>query len=316
MTGPAPMVALVEQYLAHRRTLGFALRIEGGQLVSFARFADAIGHRGPLTLDLIVRWATRPSRRPRRFPARRLDVVRPFARYRAGLDLATEVPPRGLLGPARRRPDHHIFTAVELAALVAEARCLAPATGLRPTTFATLFGLLAATGLRVAEALRLTRDDVDLATGILTIRATKFRKSRLVPLHATTTVALRAYADDRDLAVPRPASPRFFTTATGTELPYPTVRGVFRRLCATLGWEARVPRPRIHDMRHAFACRRLQQWYVEGVEVAPRVAALATYLGHAKITDTYWYLTGTPELLALAATRFAAFAADTTGGPR
>lgn len=308
-----PTTALVEDYLARQRDLGFALRIDGRQLLNFARFVDGVGHHGPLTVDLMVQWATQPSLRPRQFPARRLDVVRPFARHLAALDLTTEVPPRGILGPRRRRPLHHIYTNEEIAALIAAARQITPHNGLRPATYATLFGLLAASGLRISEALRLTRGDVDLLAGVLTVRMTKFRKSRLVPLHSSTTSAMRAYAAQRDVAVPQPPSPVFFTTSLGTPLPYSTVRGVFRRLCATLGWESRIPRPRIHDLRHTFACQRLQQWYAEGIDVTPHLAALATYLGHAKITDTYWYLTATPDLLALAAGRFASFTANTGG---
>lgn len=313
MSATTTMVALVEDYLAHRRNLGFQLRIETGQLLSFARFADSIGHRGALTRELVVRWATLPGRRPRQFPARRLEVLRPFARYRAVFDPATEVPPRGLLGPARRRPLHHLFTESEIAALIEQARQLPPHGGLRPATFAVLFGLLAACGLRVSEALRLTCADVDLDKGVLTIRATKFRKSRLVPLHPTTTRALRAYAERRDHRALRPATSTFFATARGTALPYSTVRNVFVRLRTLLGWETHSPRPRIHDLRHAFVRRCLQRWYAEGAEVAPRIARLATYLGHAKVSDTYWYLTGTPELLAHAATRFEAFAANPKG---
>lgn len=314
MSAPT-MVALAEAYLAHRRSLGFALRIEGRQLLSFAHFADAVGHAGPLTTDLVVRWVTQPSPRPRRFPARRLDVVRPFARYRAAFEPATEVPSRGLLGPGRRRPIHHIYTPAELAALVGSAHTLGPAKGLRPATYVTLFGLLAASGLRVSEALRMARADTDLVEGVLTIRATKFRKSRLVPLHPTTTAALRAYAEHRDRVAPRPVATTFFTSARGAALPYSTVHAVFHTLCVGLGWETLAPHPRIHDLRHTFACRRLEQWYAAGVEVAPRVAALATYLGHAKVSDTYWYLTGTPELLALAARRFEAFGESATGAP-
>jgi integrase len=306
------MVSLVEEYLAHRRSLGFALRIDGRQLLTFARFADASGHTGPLTIDLIVRWAMQPTRRPRRFPARRLDTIRPFAQYRAAFDPRTEVPQRGLLGSARRRPIHHIYAPTELAALVSAAAELPSAKGIRATTYATLFGLLAASGLRISEALRLTRADADLPAGVLTIRATKFRKTRLVPLHATTADALRAYADQRDRAVPH-ATATFFVSPRGTALPYNTVRSVFRTLRASLGWDALTPRPRIHDLRHTFACRRLEQWYASGVDLAPRVAALATYLGHAKVSDTYWYLTSTPELLALAVRRFEAFGERSEG---
>lgn len=302
------MVSLVEEYIAHRRSLGFALRIEGQQLLSFARFADTDGHTGPVTIDLIVRWATQPTKRSRRYPARRLDTVRPFAHYRAAFDPRTEVPPRGLLGPARQRPIPHIYAPSELTALLSVAAQLPSPKGIRAATYTTLFGLLAASGLRISEALRLTRADVDLAGGVLTIRATKFRKTRLVPLHATTIDALRAYAHQRDRTVPYVTTATFFISERGTALPYNTVRNLFCRLRARLRWDALTPRPRIHDLRHTFACRRLEQWYVSGGDLAPRVAALATYLGHAKVSDTYWYLTGTPELLTLAVRRFEAFA--------
>ncbi len=311
------MVALTTAYLAHRRAFGFALRSEGRLLLSFARFADACGHDGPLTNDLVLRWAAQPKLGPRscQFPARRLDAIRPFARYRAAFDPATEVPPCHLLGPPRRRPLHHIYTPSQIAALVAAAAALAPPAGLRSATYATLFGLLAACGLRVSEALRLTHADTDLAAGMLTIRATKFHKSRLVPLHPTTAAALRDYAAHRARAVPRPFAPTFFTSAQGVPLPSSTVSTVFGRLRSHLGWDTLVPRPRIHDMRHTFACRRIEQWYAAGVEVAPRVAALATYLGHAKVSDTYWYLTGTPVLMALAAQRFEVFGESVGGAP-
>jgi integrase len=299
-----PMLELVERYLADRRALGFALKIEGQQLRAFAHFADGGGHRGPVTIDLAVRWATAPSSRDRRFPGRRLEVIRPFARYLASIDAASEVPSRYLLGPPRHRPLHHIYTDDEIGALIAAAAKLRPKGRLRSRTYATLLGLLAATGLRVSEALRIRRDDVDLTRAVLVIRATKFRKSRLVPLHVTAAEALRAYVADRDRLVSHPSVPTFFVADAGGALIYSTVRTAFLHLRCSLGWAGFVPRPRIHDLRHSFACRRLRDWYVQGVDVNAKIASLATYLGHAHVTDTYWYLTGTPELLALAAGRF------------
>lgn len=306
------MLALVEDYLATRRSLGYALRSEGTQLLSFARFADAQGHRGPLTLTLILRWVALPGRRSRQFPGRRVDCVRPFARARAAVDPANEVPPRNLVGPTRRRPIHHIYSDTQLTELVTAARALGPNGSLRGATYATLFGLLAATGLRVSEARRLGLGDVDLHNSILHVRATKCRKSRLVPLHPTTSAALRAYAEQRDRAVLSSRS-AFLVGAQGQPLPYSTIRTVFKRLRRALGWEQLHPRPRIHDLRHTFVCRRLRDWYASGVDVAPRVAVLATYLGHAHVTDTYWYLTATPDLLNQAAERFTDFASFSTG---
>lgn len=317
MNARPTMAALVEEYLVRRRSLGFALTIDGSQLRNFARFADAAGHRGPLTVDLITRWAIQPSRRVRRFPGRRLDAIRQFARDRASFDPTNEVPSAGLLGPPRRRGVRHIYTEGQLVAILAEARKLRPAGGLRPVTYATLFGLLSACGLRISEALRLRCADVDLNGAVLVVRMTKFRKSRLVPLHPTTADALRSYEQHRDGAVPRRKAAAFFVTKTGRALPYPTVQHVFRRLRIALGWDRADPLPRIHDMRHTFACRRLGAWYAAGIDVAAHIAALATYLGHAHITDTYWYLTGSPDLLALAAERFELFTtpAATPGAP-
>lgn len=312
MTARPTMLLLVEEYLTARRSLGYALRIDGAQLQNFARFADAQRHRGPLTIALILRWVTLPGRGVREFPGRRLDCIRPFARARAAVDPANEVPPRSLVGPPRRRPVHHIYTDAQVAALIATARALGPDRSLRGPTYGTLFGLLAATGLRVSEALRLTQTDVDLRDSVLHIRATKFRKSRLVPLHPTTTAALGSYVVQRDRVLRRSPSAAFFVGTRGRALPYSTVRNVFLCLRRSLGWEQLKPRPRIHDLRHTFACRRLRDWYSAGVDVGSRVASLATYLGHAHVTDTYWYLTAAPDLLARAAERFATFEVSAT----
>lgn len=309
MTLPTSMLKKVEQYLQFRRSLGYQLRVEGQQLQQFAAFVDAQGHRGPLTTELALRWARLPVNVDRLYWARRLEIVRCFARYLAATEPGTELPPRGLLGPAHRRTTPHIYTHTELAALVAAAGRLSPSGGLRPRTYATLIGLLACTGLRISEALRLTQADADLDRGILTIRETKFRKTRLVPLHSTAVTALRDYADALQRLTATSGSDQFFVSDQGQPLPYSTVRNVFRRLCNALQIVGTGPRrPRLHDLRHAFACRRVEQWYAAGINLDGAVAALSVYLGHAKVSDTYWYLTATPELLARAAARFEALA--------
>ena len=177
---------------------------------------------------------------------------------------------------------------------------------MRPKTYATLFGLLASTGLRVSEALALQRADVDLRQGILHIRQTKFRKSRLVPMHPTVTAALRRYAAYRDRDTTGASGTSFFVGRCGRTLPYSTVRCTFRRLCTKLRWHSNgtLPRPRIHDLRHSFACRRLLEWSRDGLPIDHGIASLSTYLGHGKVSDTYWYLSGTAELLAIAGRRF------------
>lgn len=302
---------LVDEYLAARRGLGFGLETDEGVLRDFARHAERIGHSGPVTIELAVQWARSSSRSRKPVQAaRRLAIVRQFARYRALVDPATEVPPVGLLGPIlRRRSTPHIYTEAEIAALLQQARRLRPRGGLRPATYVTFFALLASTGLRLSEARRLTTDDADLVDGILTIRETKFRKSRLVPLHPTTTRALRRYADRRDTyAAPR--SEYFFRTERSPRLSLSAVETTFRELRQRLDWTAqgRTTQPRIHGLRHTFVVRRLLRWRQEGADVDRKILALATYLGHTGVTHTYWYCTAVPELLASTGQRFERFA--------
>ena len=302
---------LVDEYLTARRGLGFGLETDEWFLRAFASHADRVGHSGSVTIELAVQWARSSSRSsdPAQ-AARRLAIVRQFARYRALVDPATEVPPVGLLGRIpTRRSTPHIYTEAEMAALLQQAHCLLPRHGLRPATYVAYFSLLASTGLRLSEACRLTTDDADLVTGILTIHETKFRKSRLVPLHPTTTRALRRYADRRD-ACAAPRSGYFFRTEHSPRLTRTAVEATFRRLRRRLDWTAqgRTRQPRIHDLRHSFVVRRLLRWHREGADVDRKILALATYLGHAKVAHTYWYCTAVPELLASTGQRFERFA--------
>jgi integrase len=299
------MIDKVEQYLAYRRDLGYHLRAPGRLLRQFGAYADSVHHRGPLTVALAVQWARLPADRPACW-ARRLNAVRCFARYLAINDPRAEIPGTRLLGPGHPRQPPYIYSTAEVSALIAAARQLQPGSGLRPWNYVTLIGLLACTGLRISEAVRLTRSDFDNQQGVLIIRETKFHKSRLVPLHLSATQALRAYARKRDRLVPVTSTNRFFITDHGTPLSAGAVRHVFRQLCDGLqivrGSTHR--QPRLHDLRHTFACRRVQCWYDTETDVAHAIAALAVYLGHASVKYTYWYLTATPELLARAAARF------------
>ena len=245
---------LVDEYLTARRGLGFGLENDEWFLRAFASHADRVGHSGSVTIELAVQWARSSSRSSNPAQAaRRLAIVRQFARYRALLDPATEVPPVGLLGRfPTRRSTPHIYTEAEMAALLQQARCLLPRHGLRPATYVAYFALLASTGLRLSETCRLTTDDADLVNGILTIRETKFRKSRLVPLHPTTTRALRRYADRRDACLAAPRSEYFFRTEQSPRLTPTAVDRTFRRIRRRLDWTAqgRTHQPRIHDLRH------------------------------------------------------------------
>jgi integrase len=219
MSEPLSMVELAKEYLDYRRRLGLRLRIEGRMLLAFARYADGSGHRGPLTTELAGCWARLPAETTPLYQARRLQVVRGFARYRALFDSDTEIPPKGLLGPSQRRTTPHIYSEAELSALLAAARRLRSPAGLRSQTYATWIGLLICTGLRIAEALKLARRDIDWGQSTLTIRETKLHKSRLVPMHPTTLQALESYARFRDRCHPSPQTDVFFVSERGTPLP-------------------------------------------------------------------------------------------------
>ena len=299
---------LAERYLSERRALGFELRIAGKRLLAFARFADERLPDGPLTVSVAVDWA-RAAKRPSPITwSRRLEIVRPFTRYLRQFDPATEVPASNLLGRGHRRVESHVYTHDELRRVLREARKLSPLGGLRPAAVEAVLGLLACTGLRVSEALALQRDDVDLEAALIDVRMTKFRKSRLVPIHSSAASELRRYADLRDRLSPHASCDVFFLVDCGVTLSYTKLRTAFRRIRIRLGWESRSgKRPRVHDLRHTFACRRLLRWHEEGIDVDAHLLDLSTYLGHAKVTDTYWYLRGFPELMELIARRFERF---------
>lgn len=310
MRPASTMKEQVEAYLAARRSAGFDLRIAGQQLLGFGRFADQIGHRGPLTVAVAVRWAQGAPRATPLTWARRLEVLRPFMKYRAQFDPGTEIVPARLFGPAHRRLVPHIYTDQEIKSLLYAAKQLRPINGLRPLTYSTLFGLVASTGLRISETLMLAPPDVDLSGECLLVRETKFRKSRLVPVHPTTAGALRRYVQARRRRFSDRRIETFFVSDQATPLVYRTVHNTFATLRARLGWKGRgdYAAPRLHDLRHTYLCRALLRSYRQQQSVDHIIDLLSTYVGHAKVSDTYWYITAIPELLALAGQRFAQFA--------
>ncbi len=307
----ATFVELAQRYLVERRALGFDLRIAGKRLLAFARFADERAPDKPLTAALAVEWARAATRASPLTGPRRLEVIRPFALWLRQVEARTEVAPGGLLGRAHRRLTPHLYDDEEIRSILREAHNLEPQDGLRPLSVSTLLGLLACTGLRVSEGLALRRVDVDLDACLLVVLRTKFKKDRLVPLHPTSVRALQRYAKRRDSLTSCAGSSNeaFFMVDGGVALTYSKVRTAFDRIRIRLGWEqAPGRRRRVHDLRHTFACRRLLRWHEEGVDVHRRVLDLQTYLGHAKTSDTYWYLSAFPELLELTARRFERFA--------
>lgn len=287
------MLSRVRAYLELRRAMGYKLHIEGGMLLNFARYADASGHRGPLTRTLALRWAAKPRRADALYRARRLEVVRVFARHQAVLEPSTQIPPRHVFGPAHRRRAPHLYSTADISHLLRGAAKLSGR--LRPKTYRTLIALMACTGLRISEALALELHDVDLKGGVLTVRESKYHHTRLVPLHRSALAPLRRYAKAR--AKIFPAAQHFFVSDRGQRFAYTTVRIVFHQLARALTPNSGRPNVRLHDLRHTFACRMLLRFQRSKLGAEGRIAILSRYLGHKRVSDTYWYLTGTPDLL-------------------
>ena len=290
----------VSDYLGTRRALGFKLQRHGRllpQLVAYLQQAGA----ATLTTHLALAWATSLEGHPDQWSIR-LSIARGFARWLVALDPASEVPPPDLLPRRRRRASPYLYTEDDIAALMAATATLR--FPFRRGTYRTLIGLLAVTGMRVGEAIGLDRHDLDWAAGCLVVREGKPGAPRELPLHETTIDALAEYAHLRDRHWPHPKAPAFFVSTVGKRLLYENINWTFRRLLRQSGLAAPgSPRPRIHGLRHSFAVNTVADWYRAGVNVAACMPQLSAYLGHADPGGTYWYLTATPELLALAAAR-------------
>jgi integrase/recombinase XerD len=288
----------LDEYLAVRRALGYKLLLEGRLLRRFIEFAKH-ARADYITTELALKWATRPAHAQPSQWANRLGMVRRFARYCLPNDPRTVVPSSDLLPHRYRRVAPYICSDQEIIRLLKAARQLPSTIGLRPHTFATLFGLYAASGLRANEALRLNRDDVDLTNGVLTIRHSKFGKSRYAPVHPSTQRALQRYAQRRDRLCPSPRSASFFLSDRGTRITYHTLRWTFVKLSHQIGLRSPgdTHGPRLHELRHRLAINTLQRWHRRGIDVERHLPELCAFLGHAYITDTQWYLTATPELL-------------------
>ncbi|NRD58874.1 integrase [Corallococcus sp. AB030] len=285
--------SIVERHIALHHATGYLFRKQSILLRDYARFAEAKGEDVVRAITALE-WAGRgPSAGTRHG---RLEVVRRFARLMHAEDPRHEVPPAGVFGKQAPRRTPYIYTPKDIRVLLKAAGALGPRSSLRPKMYVTMLGLIAATGLRISEAIGLRLGDV--TTAGLVIRQTKFRKSRLVPLHPTTRRALDSYLAVRtrfsgtDDAV--------FLSERGTGLRYPTVISTFLTLVRSIGIHPGPGKrgPRIHDMRHTFAVRSLEQCATNGEAVARHMLALSTYLGHAHLFDTYWYLQATPRLLA------------------
>lgn len=298
----SPLARRAQEYLALRRSLGHKLDEHGRRLPSLVAYLEQTGNT-TVTISAALAWAQLTDSDPGSsvWP-RRMSIARGFARFMSGIDPATEIPPIGLLPARHRRRVPYLFSTADIQALMGEASKIS--TPLRAATYRTLIGLLAATGMRVGEAIRLERRDIDWEEGVLTIRDSKFGKSRALPLHSSTTDALERYACVREQQQPRPQAPSFFLSTAGTPLFYSSVWVTFSGLLKATGVGERSSiTPRIHDMRHAYAVNTLISWYRDEKDVPARIPRLSTYLGHREPRNTYTYLSASPELLALAAAR-------------
>jgi integrase/recombinase XerD len=293
-------------YLAMRRALGYRLARAEKLLGQFIAWMNERGEQ-TLTTAAALAWATLPPATDSNWHAHRLSVIRGFAAHLHALDPAHELVPQDLLPQRPRRAVPYLYTDAEIRALMTASSVIP--TPHRAATMRALIGLLAVTGMRIGEAIRLDQGDIDHQRGVLTVIEGKFGKSRQLPVNETTTAALRTYLARGDRPVPIESTDAVFTSAVGTRLTYCNVHLAFKRIVAHAGLSPRstICRPRPHDIRHTFAVNTLLDAYRhdtgDGEHIQARIALLCTYLGHVNPGSTYWYLQAAPELLSLAAGR-------------
>jgi integrase len=293
------------EYIAARRALGTRLQEPAQTLRRFIAFLAR--RKAPhITTHLALEWSQQSQGVQRATWARKLSMVRQFARWINAIEPRHQIPPRGLLDVRHRRNPPHIYSDEEIARLMNAATGLASPHGMKALNLETLIGLLAATGLRPGEASALEIGDVDLQNGVLIIRESKFGKSRHVPIHPSTVAALKHYAHRRDQIFRPPCNSCFFVSDRGAALDLGTVRQWFCKISRTCGLRKRAEGhrcgrgPRLQDLRHTFATKRMVEWYRSGCNVTVQMPKLATYLGHSSVGCTYWYIQAVPELLELA----------------
>ncbi len=306
----SPLCKELDRYLTIRRSLGYDLGTAARILRRFIAFADQQGAEY-ITTDLFLRWQAAFGHANRQTWSARLRIVRIFAQWLHGIDPKHEVPPQPLFPSRYRRSRPYIYSDEEIRRIIEAAAELPSIHGIRGLTYATLFGLIAATGLRVSEAISLDDSDVDLDTGVLRIRRGKLGKSRLIPVSSSTSAQLLTYAKERDRLLGS-RSQSFFVSDQGIRPNDCSTRYNFACVCQRIG--LRAPQkfnrhgrgPRIHDLRHTFAARTLVNWYRLGLDTGREMIKLSTYLGHLKPEHTYWYIEAVPELLELASERASA----------
>lgn len=306
-------INLVQSYLAQQRQLGYSLISEGRYLEQFAQFATQQGQQ-ELSVEFALCWANKALSGSSLAITRRFSILRPFSRYLCSLGIGSTILPSHFIGPTHRRLAPFIFTTSDIIKLMTTADKLIPSDGLRSSTIKTLIGLMASTGLRPGEAVRLSRQAVDLNAGTLTIVDSKGWKQRTIPISFSATSALKQYEQQRNQHNPMSQTNAFFEFDDCIPLNIRSADYAFQviRKASDLSAISNHSAPRLYDLRHTFVCQRFLLWYQAGVDVNQHIAYLSCYLGHKKVSDTYWYLTAIPELMACALNKFTTYCP--TGG--
>lgn len=300
----------IEEYISYKKGLGYQLKIESEELRRFAAYTVSIGYEGSLSTEIALLWATLKPNYSRWYMARRMETIRIFAKYISVFDPNTQIPPKGMFGKCHGRTIPYIFTEEEICVLMKALSSLNSPDGLRAIALPIAIGILWSTGMRPSEVCNLTDGDVDLDKGLITIKETKFSKSRILPLHETTVSKLKSYVEERNRLRKNFLDPHFVITTGGENL---ILRNFEYALQVTRDnllrdnkkWTRRPPR--LYDVRHSFVCTTLLGWLRSGVNIDNKLLYLSTYLGHVKLADTYWYLTGTPELMEFVSGNFENF---------
>jgi site-specific recombinase XerD len=298
----------VEDYIEYKRSLGYKIAVEAEELKRFAVFTRTIHYSGSLTSELAMQWASLNPNYSRFYMARRLETIHTFAKYISAFDIDAQIPQLGVYGKCHGRTNPYIYTGKEISLLVDEAGKLFSPDGIRAYTVATAICLLRSTGMRVSELTLLKNKDALLTEGCLFISSTKFKKERIIPLHKTVTEKLTKYRDfiAKKLGK-RDETAWFFVSSYGHrfntrafEYAFTLIREV---LCADTD-RKKTSKCRLYDMRHTFACETVKGWLKAGADTNHKLYLLSAYLGHVKPEDTYWYLSATPELLAVSCSHY------------
>ena len=301
----------VEEYISYKRSLGYQIIVETGELRRFASYTRSIGHEGSLTSAVAVQWASLKKEYSRFYKARRLETVHTFAKYISAFDADAQIPQLGIFGKSHCRTTPYIYTDEEIFLLMEEAKKLSSPDGLRSLAVSTAIGLLRSTGIRVSELTNLKLDDVNLIDGYLFVRNSKFKKDRLVPLHPTAKKELAGYRDfvEEKLGLNN-TSEYFFVSSYGRRFNISSFEYAFTIVRLVLYKEGHFNpnsenrKPRLFDARHTFACETIKRWLKSGEDVNKKLYLLSTYMGHVKPEDTFWYLSATPELLSISCSRY------------